>query len=128
MIADLAITEHLLRGSCTACRSHKFIVRPRIIIWRAPGITEVEKRAVIDSAVRAGCLEVLLVREPIAAAIGGSSVDTPTGNMVVDIGGGTTEIRGHRAQRHRHQDEHPAPAATNSTKRSPRTRRRRTTC
>ena len=57
------------------------------------GITEVEKRAVIDSAEHAGAREVLLVPEPIAAAIGvGLPVDTPTGNMVVDIGGGTTEI------------------------------------
>jgi rod shape-determining protein MreB len=94
VIADFEITEDLLREFVHKVQKHKFLVRPRIIICVPSGITEVEKRAVIDSAVRAGCHEkVMLVPEPIAAAIGvGLPVDTPTGNMVVDIGGGTTEI------------------------------------
>ena len=93
VIADFQVTEHLLREFVSRVQKHKFLVRPRIIICVPSGITEVEKRAVIDSAVRAGCREVLLVPEPIAAAIGvDQPVDTPTGNMVVDIGGGTTEI------------------------------------
>jgi len=91
VIADFELTEDLLREFVH--RVHKFLVRPRIIICVPSGITEVEKRAVIDSAMRASAREVLLVPEPIAAAIGvGLPVDTPTGNMVVDIGGGTTEI------------------------------------
>ena len=93
VIADFEVTEHLLREFIQRVQKHKFLVRPRIIICVPSGITEVEKRAVVDSAVRAGAREVLLVPEPIAAAIGGGlPVDTPTGNMVVDIGGGTTEI------------------------------------
>lgn len=93
VIADFEVTEDLLREFIHRVQQHKFLVRPRIIICVPSGITEVEKRAVIDSAVRAGAREVLLVPEPIAAAIGvGLPVDTPTGNMVVDIGGGTTEI------------------------------------
>ena len=95
VIADFQVTEHLLREFVHRVQKRQFIfpVRPRIIICVPSGITEVEKRAVIDSAMRAGCREVLLVPEPIAAAIGVDlPVDTPTGNMVVDIGGGTTEI------------------------------------
>jgi len=95
VIADFQVTEALLRKFVERVQKRKFIlpVRPRIIICVPSGITEVEKRAVIDSAMRAGCREVLLVPEPIAAAIGVElPVDTPTGNMVVDIGGGTTEI------------------------------------
>ena len=86
VIADFEVTEDLLRWFVHKVQKHKFLVRPRIIICVPSGITEVEKRAVIDSAVRAGCREpVLLVPEPIAAAIGvGLPVDTPTGNMVVD--------------------------------------------
>ena len=93
VIADFELTEDLLRKFIERVQKNKFLVRPRIIICVPSGITEVEKRAVVDSAVRAGAREVKLVPEPIAAAIGvGLPVDTPTGNMVVDIGGGTTEI------------------------------------
>ncbi|MBI1796565.1 MAG: rod shape-determining protein [Candidatus Eisenbacteria bacterium] len=94
VIADFEVTEDLLREFIRKVQKHpKFLVRPRIIICVPSGITEVEKRAVRDSAERAGAREVLLVPEPIAAAIGvGLPVETPTGNMVVDIGGGTTEI------------------------------------
>ena len=93
VIADFELTEELLREFVQRVQKHKFLVRPRIIICVPSGITEVEKRAVRDSAERAGARDVNLVPEPIAAAIGvGLPVDTPTGNMVVDIGGGTTEI------------------------------------
>src|SRR5881396_489687 len=93
VIADFEVTEDLLREFVHRVQKHKFLVRPRIIICVPSGITEVEKRAVQDSAERAGARDVKLVPEPIAAAIGvGLPVDTPTGNMVVDIGGGTTEI------------------------------------
>jgi rod shape-determining protein MreB len=69
------------------------LVRPRIVIAIPSGITEVEKRAVKDSAERAGAREVFLIEEPIAAAIGvGLPIQEPVGNMVIDIGGGTTEI------------------------------------
>ncbi|MEO5616451.1 MAG: rod shape-determining protein, partial [Candidatus Eisenbacteria bacterium] len=93
VIADFELTEDLLREFVQRVQKHKFLVRPRMIICVPSGITEVEKRAVRDSAERAGARDVQLVPEPIAAAIGvGLPVDTPTGNMVVDIGGGTTEI------------------------------------
>jgi rod shape-determining protein MreB len=93
VIADFEVTEDLLRVFIQRVQKHKFLVRPRIIISVPSGITEVERRAVHDSATRAGARDVQLVPEPIAAAIGvGLPVDTPTGNMVVDIGGGTTEI------------------------------------
>jgi rod shape-determining protein MreB len=93
VIADFEVTEDLLREFIHKVQRHKFLVRPRLIICVPSGITEVEKRAVVDSAERAGARDVILVHEPTAAAIGvGLPVDTPTGNMVCDIGGGTTEI------------------------------------
>ena len=94
VIADFEMTENMLREFITqASRSAEFFVRPRIMICVPSGITEVEKRAVRDSAENAGAREVFLVAEPIAAAIGvGLPVEKPAGNMVIDIGGGTTEI------------------------------------
>jgi rod shape-determining protein MreB and related proteins len=93
VIADFEVTEAMLRYFITRAHNRRTLVRPRIIICVPSGITEVEKRAVRDSALGAGAKEVFMVAEPMAAAIGvGLPVETPTGNMVIDIGGGTTEI------------------------------------
>jgi rod shape-determining protein MreB len=93
VIADFEITEAMLRYFIKRVHHRHVLVRPRIIIAIPSGITEVEKRAVKDSAERAGAREVFLIEEPIAAAIGvGLPIQEPIGNMIVDIGGGTTEI------------------------------------
>ena len=94
VIADFDVTEKMLRYFLTLIiENHVFKVKPRVIVCVPSGITEVEKRAVRDSALGAGAKEVFMVAEPMAAAIGvGLPVETPTGNMVIDIGGGTTEI------------------------------------
>ncbi len=94
VIADFDVTEKMLRHFLArVIDTHIFRVKPRVIVCVPSGITEVEKRAVRDSAIGAGAKEVLMVAEPMAAAIGvGLPVETPTGNMVIDIGGGTTEI------------------------------------
>jgi rod shape-determining protein MreB len=93
VIADFEITEAMLRYFIKKVHHRKVLVRPRIVIAIPSGITEVEKRAVKDSAERAGAREVFLIEEPIAAAIGvGLPIQEPVGNMIIDIGGGTTEI------------------------------------
>jgi rod shape-determining protein MreB len=93
VIADFDITEAMLRYFIRKVHSNSFRVAPRVIIAIPSGITEVEKRAVKESATHAGAREVLTIEEPMAAAIGvGLPVDEPAANMVVDIGGGTTEI------------------------------------
>ena len=93
VIADFDITEAMLRYFIRKVHSQSFRVAPRVIIAIPSGITEVEKRAVKESATHAGAREVLTIEEPMAAAIGvGLPVDEPAANMIVDIGGGTTEI------------------------------------
>ncbi|HJW70724.1 MAG TPA: rod shape-determining protein, partial [Candidatus Binatia bacterium] len=93
VIADFEITEAMLRYFIQRIHNRKTLVRPRIIICVPFGVTEVEKRAVRESAESAGAREVYLVEEPIVAAIGaGLPITEPAGNMIVDIGGGTTEV------------------------------------
>lgn len=93
VIADFEITELMLREFIKRSQKKKLFIRPKIVIAVPSGITEVEKRAVRDNAEHAGAREVYLIAEPIAAAIGvGLPVDKPSGNMIIDIGGGTTEI------------------------------------
>jgi rod shape-determining protein MreB len=93
VIADFEITEKLLSNFIKRVIRHRYLMKPRVVISVPSGITEVEKRAVRDSAENAGAREVYLLQEPMAAAIGvGLPVDQPSGVMVIDIGGGTSEI------------------------------------
>ena len=93
VIADFEITEAMLRYFLQRAHNRGKLIRPRIVICVPPCITSVEKRAVRESALSAGAREVYLIEEPMAAAIGaGLDVTAPTGNMVVDIGGGTTDV------------------------------------
>jgi rod shape-determining protein MreB len=93
VIADFEVTQAMLRHFIRKAHNRRTLIRPRIIICVPSGITPVEKRAVIESAESAGAREVYLIEEPMAAAIGaGMPVTKPEGNMVVDIGGGTTEV------------------------------------
>ena len=93
VIADFEVTEAMLRYFIQKAHHRRTLVRPRVIVCVPSGITEVEKRAVRDSALAASAREVYLIEEPMAAAIGaGLPVTEPSGNMIVDIGGGTTEV------------------------------------
>ncbi len=93
VIADFEVTEAMLRHFIRKVHNRRSFVRPRIIVAVPSGITQVEKRAVKESALSAGAREVFLIEEPMAAAIGaGLPITEPTCNMVVDIGGGTTEV------------------------------------
>ena len=93
VIADLEIAEEMIRYFIQKVHNRAKIFQPRVLVAVPSGITEVEMRAVKDSAIRAGAREVKLITEPMAAAIGaGLPVDQPSGNMIVDIGGGTSEV------------------------------------
>jgi rod shape-determining protein MreB len=93
VIADFEVTEAMLRYFITKAHNRRTMVKPRIVICVPNGITEVEKRAVRESAESAGAREVYLIEEPMAAAIGADlPVAEASGNMIVDIGGGTTEV------------------------------------
>jgi len=93
VIADFEVTEAMLRHFITKVHNRRVKARPRVVIAVPSGITEVEKRAVRESATHAGAREVYLIEEPMAAAIGvGLPVQDPAGNMIIDIGGGTTEV------------------------------------
>lgn len=93
VIADFDVTEAMLRYFITRAHKRTRLVRPRIIICVPSGVTEVEKRAVLDAAQQAGARKAYLIEEPMAAAIGSElPVNEPVGNMIVDIGGGTTEV------------------------------------
>jgi rod shape-determining protein MreB len=93
VIADFEITEAMLRHFISTVHNRRTFVRPRIIICVPSGITRVEKRAVREAAMSAGAREVFLIEEPMAGAIGaGLPITEPAANMIVDIGGGTTEV------------------------------------
>src|SRR5213078_3875455 len=93
VIADFEITAAMLRYFIRAAHNRSTLVKPRIIIAIPSGITEVERRAVREAAKSAGAREVYLIEQPIAAAIGaGLPITEPSGNMIVDIGGGTSDV------------------------------------
>ena len=93
VIADFGMTEKMLKYFITKAHNRNSFIRPRVIIGVPSRITEVEQRAVRESATHAGAREVYLIEEPVAAAIGaGLPITEPSGNMIVDIGGGTTDI------------------------------------
>jgi len=94
VIADVDVTELMLRHFLKQVTAKRvFRIKPRVVVGVPSGITELERRAVRDSATASGAKAVYMVAEPMAAAIGvGLPIETPTGNMIIDIGGGTTEI------------------------------------
>jgi rod shape-determining protein MreB len=93
VIADFEITENMIKYFIRKVHNRKALISPLVVIAVPSGITEVEKRAVEDSATRAGARDVFLIEEPMAGAMGvGLPVHEPAGNMIIDIGGGTTEV------------------------------------
>jgi rod shape-determining protein MreB len=93
VIADFDVTEKMLQYFINKVHRRRRLVRPRIVVGVPSGITQVEKRAVRDSAMQAGAREVYLIEEPMAAAVGaGLPIEEPGGNIIVGIGGGTTEV------------------------------------
>jgi len=93
VIADFSVTEEMIRYFIQKVHNRKSLIRPRIVICVPFGLTQVERKAVKESALSAGAREVYLIEEPMAAAIGaGLPIKEPQGSMVIDIGGGTTEI------------------------------------
>ena len=93
VIADFDVTVSMLRYFIQKVHRRRFAVRPRVVVCIPSGVTEVEKRAVFEATLQAGARAAYLIEEPMAAAIGaGLPIQEPTGNLVVDIGGGTTEV------------------------------------
>ncbi|MGD9503936.1 MAG: rod shape-determining protein [Syntrophobacteraceae bacterium] len=93
VIADFEVTAVMIKDFLRKVLRHRQLIRPRLVVAVPTGITSVEKRAVIEAAEAAGARQVHLIEEPMAAAIGtGLPIDQPVGNMIVDIGGGTTEV------------------------------------
>ena len=93
VIADFEVAESMLRYFIQKTHNRRYLVRPRIVICAPSGVTAVEKRALREAAEATGAREVYLIEEPMAAAIGaGLPITEPSGNMIVDIGGGTTEV------------------------------------
>ena len=93
VIADFEVTQEMIKYFIRKVHNRRSLLHPRIVIGIPSGITEVERRAVKDSALHAGAREVYMIEEPVAAAIGvGLPIQEPSGNMIIDIGGGTTEM------------------------------------
>ena len=93
VIADFTATQLMLKNLISKVCQRYNVIRPRVVVGVPSGITEVEERAVEESVLQAGAKEVYLIEEPMAAAIGANlDVAEPTGNIIVDIGGGTTEV------------------------------------
>ncbi len=93
VIADFEVTQQMIRYFIKKVHNRRSLLHPRVVIGIPSGITEVERRAVRESAEQAGAREVYLIEEPMAAAIGANlPINEPYGNMIVDIGGGTTEV------------------------------------
>ncbi|WP_019879140.1 rod shape-determining protein [Succinispira mobilis] len=93
VIADFDVTQEMLKYFIRKVLGGKSLIQPRIVVGVPAGVTEVEKRAVIDATMQAGAREAFIIEEPMAAAIGaGLPVHEPTGSMIVDIGGGTTDV------------------------------------
>ncbi len=93
VIADFDVTEKMLRYFIQAVHKRRFLAKPRVVVCVPSGITGVEQRAVEEASIQAGARAAYIIEEPMAAAIGsGLPVHEPAGNMVVDIGGGTTEV------------------------------------
>ncbi|MCK8817439.1 rod shape-determining protein [Natroniella sulfidigena] len=93
VIADFEVTEKMLNYFITKVHNRKNLVNPKIVVCIPSGVTEIEKKTVVDTSLKAGAKEAYLIEEPMAAAIGaGLPINKPIGNMIVDIGGGTTEI------------------------------------
>ena len=126
VIADYVITEAMLRYFIK--KAGRSFTKPDVMISVPSGVTSVEKRAVRDAALKAGAREAYLIEEPLAAAIGANvPISGPSGNLIIDIGGGTQRDRRHLARRHRRRRARCASAATASTSRSPTTSARSTT-
>jgi rod shape-determining protein MreB and related proteins len=93
VIADFDVTEKMLRYFIQAVHKRRFLTKPRVVVCVPSGITSVEQRAVEEATIQAGARAAFIIEEPLAAAIGaGLAVHEPAGNMIVDIGGGTTEV------------------------------------